>query len=102
MCLEDFFPLHVLLPRVWSRPPSRSQPYLPPRYKANQRRVLVEVRNEKPRPALEPSAGPDHPILGNCSATRHISWRNASSWRRSYHAWDGRRMLGGRGAARRT
>jgi hypothetical protein len=49
MCLEDFFPLHVLLPRVWSRPPSRSQPYLPPRYKVNQRRALVEVRNEKPQ-----------------------------------------------------
>ena len=60
----------------------------------NQRRALVEVRNEKPRPALEPSAGPDHPILGYCSATRHISWRNASSWRRSYHAWDAERTLG--------
>jgi hypothetical protein len=23
MCLEDFFPLHVLVPRVWSRPPFR-------------------------------------------------------------------------------
>ena len=94
LCFEDFYPLHVLLPRVWSRPPSRSQPCLPPRCKVNQRRVLVEVRNEKPRPALEPSAGPDHPILGNCSATRHISWRNASSWRRSYHAWDAERTLG--------
>jgi hypothetical protein len=42
MCLEDFFPLHVLLPRVWSRPPSRSQTCLPTQRKVNQRRALVE------------------------------------------------------------
>jgi hypothetical protein len=47
MCLEDFFPLHVLLPRVWSRPPSRSQPFLPARCKVNPRRAVVEVRKKR-------------------------------------------------------
>ena len=41
MCLEDFFPLQVLLPRVWSRPPSGSQPRLPARRKVNPRPALV-------------------------------------------------------------
>jgi hypothetical protein len=69
MCLEDFFPLHVLLPRVWSRPPSRSQPYLPPRYKVNQRRALVEVRNEKPQLPLEPIYAIGHLRLGYVART---------------------------------
>ncbi len=41
MRLEDLFPLHVLLPRVWSRPPFRSQPCLMARRKVNPRLVLV-------------------------------------------------------------
>jgi hypothetical protein len=41
MCLEDFYPLLVLLPRVWSRPPSCSQACLPAQRKVNPRPLLV-------------------------------------------------------------
>jgi len=58
MCLEDFFPLQVLLPRVRSRPPSSRQPCLPAQRKVNPRPVLVEPFRYDPEPALDPSLLP--------------------------------------------
>jgi hypothetical protein len=71
MCLEDFFPLHVLLPRVRSRPPSRSQPCLPVQRKVNLRCALVEASKEKPQLPLQPIHGLGHLMSGRRSAPPH-------------------------------